>query len=49
MANEVDGDMGRKWLIDNEAGSGPYKLRRVEQGNLYELERGESSLSIGTG
>ena len=39
MANEVDGDMGREWLIDNEAGSGPYKLRRVEHGTRYELER----------
>ena len=39
MANEVDGDMGQKWLIDNEAGSGPYKLKRVEHGTLYELER----------
>ena len=39
MANEVEGDMGQKWLIDNEAGSGPYKLRRVEHGTLYELER----------
>ncbi len=39
MANEVDGDMGQKWLIDNEAGSGPYRLKRVEQGTLYELER----------
>jgi len=39
MANEVDGDMGQKWLIDNEAGSGPFKLRRVEHGALYELER----------
>lgn len=39
MANEVDGDMGQKWLIENEAGSGPFKLKRVEQGNLYELER----------
>ena len=39
MANEVDGDMGQKWLIEHEAGSGPFKLRRVEPGNLYELER----------
>ena len=39
MANEVDGDMGQKWLVDNEAGSGPYKLKRVEHGTLYELER----------
>ncbi len=41
MANEVDGDMGQKWLIENEAGSGPYKLLRVEQGTLYELDRVE--------
>ena len=39
MAHEVDGDMGQKWLIDHEAGSGPFKLRRVDQGNLYEVER----------
>lgn len=41
MANEVDGDMGQNWLIQNEAGSGPYKLKRVQQGTLYELERVE--------
>jgi len=39
MANEVDGDMGQKFLIEHEAGSGPFKLKRVEPGNLYELER----------
>jgi len=39
MEHEVDGDLGQKWLTDNEAGSGPYKLKRVEQGTLYELER----------
>lgn len=39
MAHEVDGDMGQKWLIDNEAGGGPFSLRRVEPGNLYELTR----------
>ena len=39
MANEVDGDYGQKWLTENEAGSGPYKLKRVEQGTLYEIER----------
>lgn len=39
MANEVDGDLGQKWLIENEAGSGPFKLARVEQGTLYELKR----------
>ena len=41
MANEVDGDMGTKWMLSNEAGSGPFKLTRHEQGNLYELERVE--------
>ena len=41
MANEVDGDIGQKWLTENEAGSGPYKLLRVEQGTLYELDRVE--------
>lgn len=39
MANEVDKDYGQKWLIDNEAGSGPYKLKRFEQGKLYEVSR----------
>ena len=39
MANEVDGDYGQKWMTDNEAGSGPYKLKRFEQGKLYEVSR----------
>lgn len=39
MENEVDGDLGQQFLIDNAAGSGPYKLARVEPNNLYELER----------
>jgi peptide/nickel transport system substrate-binding protein len=39
LANEKDGDLGQAWLVENEAGSGPYKLKRVEQGTLYELER----------
>ena len=38
MANEVDGDMGQKWLTDNAAGSGPFKIKRWEQGVLYEIE-----------
>ena len=38
MANEVDSDMGQKWLTDNEAGSGPFKIKRWEHGVLYELE-----------
>lgn len=38
-AHEVDGDSGQKWLLDHEAGSGPFKLKRVEQGKLYEVTR----------
>ena len=38
MANAVDNDYGQKWLMSNAAGSGPFKIRRWEQGNLYELE-----------
>ena len=37
-ANVKDNDYGQKWLMENEAGSGPFKIRRWEQGNLYELE-----------
>ncbi|MCV0426612.1 MAG: ABC transporter substrate-binding protein [Roseibium sp.] len=39
QANEVDGDMGQAWLASNDAGSGPYKIKRFEQGDIYELER----------
>ncbi|MCP5371552.1 MAG: ABC transporter substrate-binding protein [Hyphomicrobiales bacterium] len=39
MANEVDGDSGQKWMIEHEAGSGPFKLKRFEQGKLYEVAR----------
>lgn len=38
MANAKDNDSGQKWLMDHEAGSGPFKIRRWEQGVLYELE-----------
>jgi peptide/nickel transport system substrate-binding protein len=38
MANEVDGDLGQKWLTDNDAGSGPFKMKRWEHGVLYEVE-----------
>lgn len=37
MAHEVDGDKGQKWLIDHEAGSGPFTLKRIEPNALYEL------------
>jgi len=32
-------DDGQTYLRKSVAGSGPFKLRRAEQGNLYELER----------
>ncbi len=38
LANVVEKDYGQKWLMDHEAGSGPFKIRRWEQGNLYELD-----------
>ena len=37
-ANEVDGDYGEKWLTENAAGSGPFKLGRWEPNVLYEIE-----------
>ncbi len=38
MASEQGGDLGQKWLTGNEAGSGPFKIKRWQQGTLYELE-----------
>jgi peptide/nickel transport system substrate-binding protein len=38
MANEQGGDMGQKWLTSNAAGSGPFRIKRWEQGSLYEIE-----------
>ena len=35
--HEVDGDYGQKWLVDHEAGSGPFKLGRWEPNVLYEV------------
>lgn len=37
MANEVDGDEGANWLIDHEAGSGPFTLGNWQIGSRYEL------------
>jgi peptide/nickel transport system substrate-binding protein len=28
LANEQGGDLGQKWLTENEAGSGPFKIKR---------------------
>ena len=38
LANEQGGDLGQKWLTDNAAGSGPFKIKRWQQGVLYEIE-----------
>lgn len=40
-ANAKDGDMGKGYLLENAAGSGPYKLERFEQGTAYVLARNE--------
>lgn len=37
MANAVDGDEGATWLIDHEAGSGPFTLGDWQIGSRYEL------------
>lgn len=37
-ANEQAGDEGEAWLTQNEAGSGPFTIKRWEPGNLYEFE-----------
>jgi peptide/nickel transport system substrate-binding protein len=38
MAQEQGGDLGQKWLTDHEAGSGPFRMKRWQQGVLYEIE-----------
>ncbi len=38
LANAQGDDLGQKWLTTNEAGSGPFKIKRWDQGVLYELE-----------
>lgn len=40
-ANIVDGDMGKAWLSEHEAGSGPYILEKFDQGTAYWLRRNE--------
>ena len=37
-ANAVDGDDGQKWLVDHEAGSGPFRIKRWEPNVLHEVE-----------
>jgi peptide/nickel transport system substrate-binding protein len=37
-ANEVNGDEGEGWLLDHEAGSGPFVIKRWQVGDSYEFE-----------
>jgi peptide/nickel transport system substrate-binding protein len=38
MAHETNGDQGEGWLLENAAGSGPFKITRWEPGTVYEIE-----------
>ena len=38
MAHDVGGDLGEGWLLEHEAGSGPFKIKRWEPGTVYEIE-----------
>ena len=41
-ANAKDGDMGKGYLQENAAGSGPYMLERFEPGTAYVVKRNEN-------
>ncbi|MGM0446204.1 MAG: ABC transporter substrate-binding protein [Bacillota bacterium] len=41
LENEVDGDMGQDWLLENDAGSGAYKFKSWERGNQIIFEKFE--------
>ncbi len=38
LANVSEGDYGRKWLTENAAGSGPFKLRRFDGNSLIHMD-----------
>jgi peptide/nickel transport system substrate-binding protein len=38
MKHEVSGDQGEQWLLENAAGSGPFRIKRWEPGTVYEIE-----------
>ena len=42
-------DDGQTWLKDHEAGSGPFVIKRLEPGTLYELERANNYWRKGGG
>lgn len=37
-ANAVAGDMGRRWMTENGAGSGPFRIRRFDGNTLIHLD-----------
>lgn len=41
LENEVDGDSGQEWLLENDAGSGPYKFKSWDRGTELVFERFE--------
>jgi peptide/nickel transport system substrate-binding protein len=38
LRHEVSGDEGQAWLMENEAGSGPFTVKRWEPGSTYEVQ-----------
>jgi peptide/nickel transport system substrate-binding protein len=36
--HDVGGDEGEKWLLDHEAGSGPFTIKRWQPGDSYEFQ-----------
>jgi peptide/nickel transport system substrate-binding protein len=38
MANQENNDLGRKWMTENAAGSGPFRLRRFNASTLIHLD-----------
>ena len=49
VAANLGADDGQTWLRTNVAGSGAFKVRRAEAGNLYELERVADGWKTGGG
>lgn len=39
MQNEVDGDLGAKWLATHDAGTGPYEFAEIKPATSYTLDR----------
>ena len=43
MANEHNGDYGQQWLTDHTAGSGPYRVKRVEPNSCTSWKPGTAT------